>query len=89
MKIRLLLFANLAERLGFRQRIIDVEDGLSLMDFLKLLPNKLGFDSNILLDGKGLKNGLRVALNASFINDLSLKLSDLDEVAIIPPVSGG
>ncbi len=81
MKIRVLYFAQVAEIVGRREEIYDLEPGLTA----GLLFRRIGIEH----PGVGqLKGSLRLALNCQFVAD-SEPLSDGDEFALIPPVSGG
>lgn len=81
MKVRVLYFAQLAEIVGLREEIFELEPGATT----GLLFRRIGIDH----PGVGeLKGSLRLALNCQFVND-SEPLSDGDEFALIPPVSGG
>jgi molybdopterin synthase catalytic subunit len=70
------LFAGLRERAGWSQRELELPDGARLGDVWKAL--ELGTQPR----------GLLYALNKGYA-DRSATLSDGDEVALIPPVSGG
>ena len=70
------LFAGLRERAGSARRELELEDGARVVDVWPLLD--LG-------DEPG---GLRYALNREFAGRDAV-LADGDEVALIPPVSGG
>ena len=77
----MLYFAQLAEIVGQRQETYDLEPGATA----GLLFRRIGIDH----PGIGqLKGSLRLALNCQFVAD-SEPLSDGDEFALIPPVSGG
>ena len=77
----MLYFAQLAEIAGQRQATYDLEPGATA----GLLFRRIGIDH----PGIGqLKGSLRLALNCQFVAD-SEPLSDGDEFALIPPVSGG
>jgi molybdopterin synthase catalytic subunit len=70
------LFAGLRERAGWSQRELELPDGARLGDVWKAL--ELGAQPR----------GLLYALNKGYA-DRSAALADGDEVALIPPVSGG
>ena len=76
MRITIKLFAGLRERAGWSQRELELPDGAKLGDVWNALD--LGTQPR----------GLLYALNKGYA-DKSAALSDGDEVALIPPVSGG
>src|SRR4051794_33030020 len=76
MRVTVKLFAGLRERAGWSQRELDLPDGSQIADVWKAL--ELGAQPR----------GLLYALNKGYA-DRSTELSDGDELALIPPVSGG
>jgi molybdopterin synthase catalytic subunit len=70
------LFAALRERAGARERALELADGASIEDVWPALG--LGDEPS----------GLVYAVNRSYV-DRSHVLADGDEIALIPPVSGG
>lgn len=81
MKITVLLFASLKDIVGKGQLEIEVDEKCSVESLSKklyeLYPKVESYDSSV-----------RIALNQEFVeNDIELK--DGDEVAYLPPVSGG
>ncbi len=81
MKVRVLYFGIVRERLGVGSEVYELEDGATVGDFQCGLTVRLGND-NV---GAGT---VRVAVNREYV-DSSYPLSENDEVAVIPPVSGG
>ena len=79
MTIRVLLFAYLRERYGASELSLEVPSGASVGDAWTALCDR--FDA---LAGER----LRIAVNRSYV-DNSYLLHDNDELALIPPVSGG
>ena len=77
-KVKMLMFGPLAEKMG--TRVIDV----SLMDGTSL--NDLAMQFELV---EMLSSGLRVAVDGHLETDLSRLLHDAAEVAFLPPVSGG
>ncbi len=76
MRIKVLLFAGLRERLGKEQTFLEVEPGTRAHEVaVRLFP------------GDPLK-ALRFAVNLNYVGPETL-LQDSDEVALIPPVAGG
>ena len=76
MKVTIRLFAGLRERAGWSARELDLPDGAKLKDVWAEL--ELGEQPR----------GIHYALNKGYA-DKSAALSEGDEVALIPPVSGG
>jgi len=76
--IRVLFFAYLRERCGAERRL-KVPDGASVGEALRLLRET---------DPVLAEVSLRVALNRVYVDNTD-PLHDNDELALIPPVSGG
>ncbi|MBA3374914.1 MAG: molybdenum cofactor biosynthesis protein MoaE [Actinobacteria bacterium] len=76
MKVRVRLFAALRERAGSRSVELELPDGAVVGDIW----DELGFGDE--------PDGLLYAVNRGY-TEKSAKLSPDDEVAVIPPVSGG
>ena len=81
MKLRVLYFGIVREKLGKSEETIDARDGLTAGDFLTEMADRY---PDL---GEGVIR-LRVACNSEYV-DSDAVLSDEDEIAIIPPVSGG
>ncbi len=80
-RVNVLFFAIVRERLGKRSQELEIPDGSTISDFWKALTSTHpGMDS--------LKAHIRTAVNMDFVED-SYTLKDGDEVALIPPVAGG
>lgn len=75
------LFASLAERLGTRETQLDIGEGLTAGDALRLL---LGDDP----DAERLTGSVMFAVNREYVA-AGHPLRAGDELALIPPVSGG
>lgn len=82
MKIKVLLFAHLRELAETAQLQLDLPDNSSAQDLL----NTLAEQSPSLAPAL---ESSRLAINQSYVQDLSQQLQETDEVALIPPVSGG
>ena len=81
MTITVLFFASLAETVGVRELELDVPDNARVADAVEVLASrypKLG----------DLRHRIAVAVNLSYV-DNSHELKHGDELALIPPVSGG
>ena len=81
MKITVLLFASLKDIAGKGRLEIEIDGKCSVENLSKklyqLYPKVEAFD-----------NSVRIALNQEFVED-DIELKDGDEVAYLPPVSGG
>ena len=76
MQIRLLLFGPLAEAAGFSSVQIDSPDGMTVGEVLSSV------------EGLPRDAAFAVAVNTAYAGEDTL-LRDGDELALIPPVSGG
>ena len=76
MQVEVRLFAGLRERAGVRERLVELPDGAVAGDVWGAL--ELGSEPP----------GLLLAVNHAYV-ERSAPLADGDEVALIPPVSGG
>ena len=81
MEIQLRFFASIREKLRRREATCALPDGATVGDLL----DHLCREYTGLADVRG---ALRVAVNQEYV-DPQHRLSDNDEVALIPPVSGG
>ena len=80
-KVRVRLFARLADVAGTRQAEVDLGEGLTAGDIYRLLCREHpGME--------GLDGSLMYAVNGEYVSAEQL-LWDGDELALIPPVSGG
>ena len=81
MQVQVLYFGIVKERLGLSDESFDVESGATVSGLLDLLKTRHpdfaeGVDS------------VRIAVNEEYVKNDHV-LEDEDEVAVIPPVSGG
>jgi len=81
MQVRILYFALLRDRLGRADQTLDLPDGSTAQDLLETLAR----ESPVIA---GARRSLQVAVNREMV-PLSHPLAADDEVALIPPVSGG
>ena len=81
MQIKVLYFAGMADRLGTSRHTVDLTAGASVADLLDCL------EASHPAIGP-YRSALAVAVNHVY-SDPTTKLADGDEVALIPPVSGG
>lgn len=76
MSVRVLFFGSLADKLGQRERAVPVKEHMTLADVV---------DAVGCVDFKP----LMLALNQQQVTDMDVSVVDGDEVAIMPPFSGG
>ncbi len=81
MKLDMLYFGIVREKLGLHGEELEIGDGATVGELLDVLGERY----DIFALGAG---SLRVAVNQEYV-DRGFVLSGDDEVAVIPPVSGG
>ena len=81
---RLLFFGKLADAAGGRQRDFDLPDGVATV---KALKTAIG-ESDAALGAALSEASVRCIVNEKMAGD-DARISDADEIAFIPPVSGG
>ena len=84
MRVRVLCFGVLKDLLRVATEEIELPEGSSVTDLLQILEQRT---SNSSMNAKVWK-GLAVAVNREYSSGTAL-LRDGDEVALLPPVSGG
>ena len=77
-KVTMLMFGPLAEKMGTREIEVNMPDGTTLIHLAERFE----------LEGM-LNSGMRVAIDGIVEPDTSRVLHDSAEVAFLPPVSGG
>ena len=77
-KVTMLMFGPLAEKMGTREIEVNMPDGTTLFQLAERFE----------LDGM-LDSGMRVAIDGIVDSNTSRELHDSAEVAFLPPVSGG
>ena len=77
-KVSMLFFGPLAERMGQRKITVSLDAGTSASQLAER------FELSDLLD-----TGLRIAIDGEIDADMHKPLPDSSEVAFLPPVSGG
>ena len=83
--MKILYFAWLRSQIGCAEETLELPDGTKTVgDVLELLKSKGGAYE----DALGGDKVIRVALNQEYA-DLETPVSDTDEFAIFPPVTGG
>jgi len=81
MRVKVLAFASLAQRLGEREMVVELPDGATVADALADVESR----HTALREARV---GLSTAVNLAYVRADHV-LRDGDELALIPPVSGG
>ena len=82
--MKILYFANLRDVIGKSEEYFKIENEISISDLITILKKK-NKKYNIAFDNK---KKLMCAVNCEYVKS-SKKVSDKDEVAFFPPVTGG
>ncbi len=81
MKVKVLYFSSLKDRLKISNEIIDINEKTTVRSFLQILKERYPqFEKNF--------DNVMIAVNEEYANPDQI-LNDGDTVAVIPPVSGG
>lgn len=80
---RLILFASVRERAGFSQMDLPLDGAATVREVLRMAAEKASIDPSTLLGGS-----LLYAVNQESAGPEG-KVEDSDEVAVLPPLSGG
>jgi len=81
MKVTVKFFAGIAEAAGKKEHILDMDNNPSVKDILKKLTDEFPLAADMI--GKSM-----VSVNHDYANNNQV-VKDNDEIALIPPVSGG
>jgi len=81
LKVKVLYFSSLKDRLKISNEIIDINEKTTVRSFLQILKERYPqFEKNF--------DNVMIAVNEEYANPDQI-LNDGDTVAVIPPVSGG
>ena len=81
MRVNVLYFGTLKDLFGLQQQSLDVADGVTVEVLLSLLHAQTSKQSDVW-------RTLAVAVNRDYVG-LTTVLCENDEIALLPPVSGG
>ncbi|MCH8288373.1 MAG: molybdopterin converting factor subunit 1 [Candidatus Marinimicrobia bacterium] len=81
MKVKLLLFASLKDIAGRRDLEMELDDGSTLQQVTEKL-------ASLYPEIGRMQNSVRIAINQEF-TDENISLNNGDEIAFLPPMSGG
>ena len=83
--MKILYFAKIKEIIGKNEDSINIDKETTIEDIVKKL--KL-IDESYKLAFKDLKS-IKCSVNCNYINSFQTKVTDKDEIAFFPPVTGG
>ena len=83
--MKILYFAKIKEIIGKNEDSINIDEQTTVEDIIEKL--KL-IDESYKLAFKDLKN-VKCSVNCNYINSFQTKVSNNDELAFFPPVTGG
>ena len=88
MKVKVKAFFTLREKLGWKEKTVELPEGSTVKDLIELFPiikheikryKAKGYNMIIMVNGRHIE----------FLNGLDTMLRDGDEVAFFPPAAGG
>ena len=84
MSVRVLFFASLRDSLGCDEHMLEMNAPMELSAFIDRLAAELGAAAREALTAES----VRIAVNQELLNGTT-RICDGDEVAFLPPVTGG
>jgi molybdopterin converting factor subunit 1 len=88
MRVRVLTFGVLRERLGGSEETVELKEGSTASELIEILRGRTSNPSRGSGADEGLWRSLAVAVNREYASR-EIILREGDEVALLPPVSGG
>ena len=83
--MKILYFAKIKEIIGKSEDSIDIDKQITVIDIIEKL--KL-IDESYKLAFKDLKS-IKCSINCDYVNSFETKVTNKDEIAFFPPVTGG
>ena len=83
--MKILYFAKIKEPIGKSEDLINIDEQTTVKDIIEKL--KL-IDESYKLAFEDLKS-IKCSVNCSYINSFQTKITNNDEIAFFPPVTGG
>jgi MoaD family protein len=88
MRVRLLTFGVLRDMAGLPDETVELKEGATVGELIEILRGRTSNDSTGNGADEGIWRSLAVAVNREY-SSLAEVLREGDEVALLPPVSGG
>ena len=88
MKVKVKAFFTLREKLGWKEKTVELPEGSTVRDLIEVFPvikqeieryKSKGYNMIIMVNGRHIE----------FLNGLDTVLKDGDEIAFFPPAAGG
>ncbi|MEM4577109.1 MAG: ubiquitin-like small modifier protein 1 [Candidatus Nezhaarchaeales archaeon] len=93
MKVKVKFFAFIREVAGVNEVEVEIKEGMTIMDLIKKLSERLPQKfRDFVFEGHEISKNIIILVNGKGISELyglETKLKSGDEVALLPPVSGG
>lgn len=89
MQVHFRFFSFLKQKVGQREKDFDLPPGSTLKDALKLIFEKTGLTQEELLKEGEIRRNLIILINGKSVTELSYKLSEGEEVSLMPSIGGG
>jgi molybdopterin converting factor subunit 1 len=89
MKVTVLYFANIREQTLNCEDLFEVNSECNLSELLSIVQEKYPVLSQLLDEIRRGVSDTAIAVNQELVKNYSISLKNHDEVAFIPPISGG